>query len=149
MHLILDYQQCVNLLKYHLNQGLEKRESYLRQELERLRMDYAAAKDENTTQSKELVDLKNEVEQLKMKLKDSDTQNKSSHAASSQYQMLLDMALEKLRSKTSRFIIHVQNALSKRHNKASARFCSESFKLLTPVLNLLCYYSMKFLGTES
>ena len=66
-------------------------------------MDYAAAKDENTTQSKEVSNLKCEVEKLTTKLKDSDTKNKSSDAASSQYQMLLDMALEKLRSETSSF----------------------------------------------
>ena len=78
-----------------------------------MRTDYAAAKDEITTQSKELVNLNHEVEKLTMKLKDSDTQNKSSDAASSQYQMLLDMALEKLRSETSNSIVpHTQCVLN-------------------------------------
>ncbi len=76
---------------------MEKRESYLRQELERLRTDYAAAKDESTNQTKELLQLKHEIERLTNKLQESDNQNKSSDMASSQYQMLLDMALDKLR----------------------------------------------------
>ena len=62
-----------------------------------MRTDYAVAKDENTAQSKELINLRHEVEKLTIQLRELDSQNKSSDIASTQYQMLLDMALEKLR----------------------------------------------------